>query len=276
MVRELFVMARQHAPSIIFMDEVDSIGGTRMDSGKGGGDSEVQRTMLELLNQLDGFEPAQNIKVLASVACCTCCLVSLLMCVALRCSGADGHEPYRYSGPCSAAPGPHRPQSRVPAPQRGGETLAACWLCALRVARAHRYRCRGPQARLQILKIHSRKMNLMRGINLKKIAAKMKDASGAEMKGVCTEAGMFALRERRIHVNQVCGSVFIQPCVLVHAPLRLASRRPVLLTPCVVLTVVSVALRVAVPTAQEDFEMACAKILKKDAEKDMSALQFWT
>jgi len=64
MVRELFVMARQHAPSIIFMDEIDSIGSTRTESGSGGGDSEVQRTMLELLNQLDGFEPAQNIKVL--------------------------------------------------------------------------------------------------------------------------------------------------------------------------------------------------------------------
>jgi len=51
MVRELFVMAREAAPSIIFMDEVDSIGSARQD---GGGDSEVQRTMLELLNQLDG------------------------------------------------------------------------------------------------------------------------------------------------------------------------------------------------------------------------------
>ena len=65
MVRELFVMARQHAPSIIFMDEIDSIGSSRMNSGgKGGGDSEVQRTMLELLNQLDGFEATQNIKVI--------------------------------------------------------------------------------------------------------------------------------------------------------------------------------------------------------------------
>jgi 26S proteasome regulatory subunit T6 len=62
MVRELFVMARQHAPSIIFMDEIDSIGGTRIESSRGG-DSEVQRTMLELLNQLDGFEPSQQIKV---------------------------------------------------------------------------------------------------------------------------------------------------------------------------------------------------------------------
>lgn len=63
MVRELFVMAREHAPSIIFMDEIDSIGSSRGESGSGGGDSEVQRTMLELLNQLDGFEPTKNIKV---------------------------------------------------------------------------------------------------------------------------------------------------------------------------------------------------------------------
>jgi len=61
MVRELFIMAREAAPSIIFMDEIDSIGSAR--GGAGGGDSEVQRTMLELLNQLDGFEPVQNIKV---------------------------------------------------------------------------------------------------------------------------------------------------------------------------------------------------------------------
>jgi hypothetical protein len=70
MVRELFVMAREHAPSIIFMDEIDSIGSARMESG-GGGDSEVQRTMLELLNQLDGFEATNKIK-----ASCNC--VSLI------------------------------------------------------------------------------------------------------------------------------------------------------------------------------------------------------
>ena len=64
MVRELFVMAREHAPSIIFMDEIDSIGSSRGESGSGGGDSEVQRTMLELLNQLDGFESTKNIKVI--------------------------------------------------------------------------------------------------------------------------------------------------------------------------------------------------------------------
>lgn len=57
---------REHAPSIIFMDEIDSIGSARMESGTGNGDSEVQRTMLELLNQLDGFEASNKIKV-----CCT-------------------------------------------------------------------------------------------------------------------------------------------------------------------------------------------------------------
>ena len=60
----LLIFYREHAPSIIFMDEIDSIGSTRMESGSGNGDSEVQRTMLELLNQLDGFEASNKIKVL--------------------------------------------------------------------------------------------------------------------------------------------------------------------------------------------------------------------
>jgi len=151
MVRELFVMARQHSPSIIFMDEIDSIGGARGGSG-GRGDSEVQRTMLELLNQLDGFEPSQNIKV--------------LMCT-------------------------NRIDILDPALLRPG-----------RIDRKIEFPNPGEASRLHILKIHSRKMNLMRGINLKKIAAGMNGASGAETKAVCTEAGMFALRERRLHVTQ--------------------------------------------------------------------------
>merc|ERR1712025_1306635 len=140
MVRELFVMAREHAPSIIFMDEIDSIGSSRIESGSGG-DSEVQRTMLELLNQLDGFEATQNIKVIMAT---------------------------------------NRIDILDPALLRPG------------------------------------------GIDLKKIAELMPGASGAEVKGVCTEAGMYALRERRVHVTQ------------------------------------------------EDFEMAVAKIMQKDSEKNMS------
>lgn len=58
------------------------------------------------------------------------------------------------------------------------------------------------EARADILRIHSRSMNLTRGIDLNKIAEKMNGCSGAELKGVCTEAGMYALRERRVHVTQ--------------------------------------------------------------------------
>jgi len=151
MVRELFIMAREHSPSIIFMDEIDSIGSTRMESG-GGGDSEVQRTMLELLNQLDGFEPQQNIKVIMATN-----RIDILDSALLR-------------------PGRIDRKIEFPAPNE--------------------------DARVDILKIHSRKMNLTRGINLRKVAEKMTGASGAESKGVCTEAGMYALRERRVHVTQ--------------------------------------------------------------------------
>ena len=178
MVRELFVLAREHAPSIIFMDEIDSIGSSRIESsGSGGGDSEVQRTMLELLNQLDGFEPTQDIKVIMATN-----RIDILDSALLR-------------------PGRIDRKIEFPAP--------------------------GEDARADILRIHSRKMNLTRGIQLKKIAENMPGASGAEIKGVCTEAGMYALRERRVHVTQ------------------------------------------------EDFEMAVAKIMQKDSEKNMSIKKLW-
>lgn len=178
MVRELFVMAREHAPSIIFMDEIDSIGSARMNSGgSGGGDSEVQRTMLELLNQLDGFEATKNIKVLMATN---------------RLDILD---------PALLRPGRIDRKIEFPAPNE--------------------------EARKQILKIHSRKMNLMRGIDLGKIAKKMPGASGAETKAVCTEAGMFALRERRLYVQQ------------------------------------------------EDFELAVAKVMRKDRETNESLRRLW-
>ena len=177
MVRELFVMAREHAPSIIFMDEIDSIGSSRLEGGHSGGDSEVQRTMLELLNQLDGFEAHQNIKVVMAT-------------------------------------------NRI-------DILDSALLRPGRIDRKIEFPPPNEEARLDILKIHSRKMNLTRGINLRKIAEQMPGASGAEVKGVCTEAGMYALRERRVHVTQ------------------------------------------------EDFEMAVAKIMQKDTERNMSIKKLW-
>lgn len=151
LVRELFIMAREHAPSIIFMDEIDSIGSTRID-GSSGGDSEVQRTMLELLNQLDGFESSKDIKIIMATN-----RLDILDLALLR-------------------PG--------------------------RIDRKIEFPATTVDARTDILKIHSRSMNLTRGINLKKIAEKMDGCSGADIKGVCTEAGMYALRERRIHITQ--------------------------------------------------------------------------
>jgi 26S proteasome regulatory subunit T6 len=152
MVRELFVMAREHAPSIIFMDEIDSIGSSRGEGGSGSADSEVQRTMLELLNQLDGFEPTKNIKVIMAT-------------------------------------------NRI-------DILDSALLRPGRIDRKIEFPPPGPEARVSILRIHSRKMSLQRGINFRALAEKMGQCSGAEVRGICTEAGMYALRERRQHVTQ--------------------------------------------------------------------------
>tara|TARA_B100000959_G_C14983579_1_gene624565 strand:- start:1760 stop:3010 length:1251 start_codon:yes stop_codon:yes gene_type:complete len=65
MVRELFDLARQRAPSIIFIDELDSIGSKRLDTATSG-DREVQRTLMQLLSEMDGFTPLDNVKVIAA------------------------------------------------------------------------------------------------------------------------------------------------------------------------------------------------------------------
>lgn len=64
-VRDAFDLAKEKAPSIIFIDELDAIGSKRFGGDKAG-DREVQRTMLELLSQLDGFGPVTNVKVIAA------------------------------------------------------------------------------------------------------------------------------------------------------------------------------------------------------------------
>lgn len=69
LVRDAFELAKEKAPAIIFIDELDAIGTKRFDSEKSG-DREVQRTMLELLNQLDGFGSDERIKV-RDISSCT-------------------------------------------------------------------------------------------------------------------------------------------------------------------------------------------------------------
>jgi 26S proteasome regulatory subunit T6 len=108
--------------------------------------------MLELLNQLDGFETSNQIKIIMAT-------------------------------------------NRI-------DTLDSALLRPGRIDRKIEFPNPGTEGRLQILRIHARKMNLQRGIDLKKIAAEARNVSGAELKGVCSEAGMFALRERRVHVTQ--------------------------------------------------------------------------
>merc|ERR1712100_324533 len=63
LVREVFRVAGDHAPSIVFIDEIDAVGTKRYDSNSGG-EREIQRTMLELLNQLDGFDERGDVKVI--------------------------------------------------------------------------------------------------------------------------------------------------------------------------------------------------------------------
>jgi|TARA_B100002051_G_scaffold131854_1_gene125351 proteasome regulatory subunit len=65
LVRELFDLAKEKAPAIIFIDEIDSIGSKRLDSSTSG-DREVQRTLMQLLSEMDGFESTQNVKIIAA------------------------------------------------------------------------------------------------------------------------------------------------------------------------------------------------------------------
>ncbi|KAJ1569117.1 26S protease regulatory subunit 7 [Cladochytrium tenue] len=146
LVRELFEMARTKKACIIFFDEVDAIGGARFDDGAGG-DNEVQRTMLELINQLDGFDPRGNIKVLMAT---------------------------------------NRPDTLDPALMRPG-----------RLDRKVEFGLPDLEGRAHIFKIHARSMSVERDIRYELLARLCPNATGAEIRSVCTEAGMFAIRSRR-------------------------------------------------------------------------------
>ena len=150
LVRELFDLARKKAPSIVFIDEIDSIGARRLDMATSG-DREVQRTLMQLLAELDGFEPLDNVKIIAATN-----RPDILDEALLR-------------------PGRFDRIIIVPYPDF--------------------------EARVEILKIHTRKMNL-KDVNLESIAKKTDGFSGADLKVICMEAGMFAIRDERDYVTQ--------------------------------------------------------------------------
>ncbi|MBU7022585.1 MAG: proteasome-activating nucleotidase [Theionarchaea archaeon] len=144
-VREVFQLAREKGPSIIFIDEIDAIGSRRIDS-EVSGDREVHRTMMQLLSEMDGFDPSGNVKILAAT-----------------------NRPDMLD-PALLRPGRFDRLIEVPLPDKKG--------------------------RIHILKIHTCNMNL-KSVELGDIAERSENASGADLKAICTEAGMFAIREGR-------------------------------------------------------------------------------
>lgn len=94
MVRDVFRLARENAPAIIFIDEIDAIATKRFDA-QTGADREVQRILLELLNQMDGFDQGSNVKV--------CSGQSISSYFAQTTEGHHGYQPRRYAGPCIIA-----------------------------------------------------------------------------------------------------------------------------------------------------------------------------
>ncbi|PHU09008.1 26S protease regulatory subunit 6A -like protein [Capsicum chinense] len=143
LVRDAFQLAKEKSPCIIFIDEIDAIGTKRFDS-EVSGDREVQRTMLELLNQLDGFSSDDRIKVIAAT---------------------------------------NRADILDPALMRSG-----------RLDRKIEFPHPTEEARARILQIHSRKMNVHPDVNFEELARSTDDFNGAQLKAVCVEAGMLALR----------------------------------------------------------------------------------
>ena len=151
MVRELFQMARTKKASIIFFDEIDSIGGVRTDDSEHG-DTEVQRTMLEIINQLDGFEARGNIKVLMAT---------------------------------------NRPDVLDPALIRPG-----------RIDRKIEYELPDLEGRVQIFRIQGRTMNIEKDVRYELLARLTSNCTGADIRSVCIEAGMFAIRARRKTISE--------------------------------------------------------------------------
>merc|ERR1712118_40994 len=151
LVRELFRVAEEHAPTIVFIDEIDSVGTKRYDSNSGG-EREIQRTMLELLNQLDGFDARTDVKVILAT------------------------NKIESLDPALIRPGRIDRKIEFPAPDQ--------------------------KTRRHIFQIHTSKMNLADDVNLEEFVMSKDELSGADIKAMCTESGLLALRERRMKVSQ--------------------------------------------------------------------------
>ncbi|KAI9013090.1 P-loop containing nucleoside triphosphate hydrolase protein [Gaertneriomyces semiglobifer] len=149
LVRELFRVAEEHAPSIVFIDEIDAVGTKRYDSTSGG-EREIQRTMLELLNQLDGFDSRGDVKVIMAT---------------------------------------NRIESLDPALIRPG-----------RIDRKIEFPLPDVKTKRRIFGIHTSRMTLGEDVDLEEFVMAKDDLSGADIKAICTEAGLLALRERRMRV----------------------------------------------------------------------------
>jgi hypothetical protein len=78
-IREMFGYAREHQPCVIFMDEIDAIGGRRFSEGTSA-DREIQRTLMELLSQLDGFDVVGKVREGGSVLGLHGCCASAFLC----------------------------------------------------------------------------------------------------------------------------------------------------------------------------------------------------
>jgi len=150
LVRELFRVAEELAPSIIFIDEIDAVGTKRYDS-QSGGEREIQRTMLELLNQLDGFDSRGDVKVIMAT-------------------------------------------NRI-------DSLDTALIRPGRIDRKIKFPLPDAKTKRGIFQIHTSKMTLASDVNLEEFVHAKDELSGADIKAICTEAGLLALRERRMKVT---------------------------------------------------------------------------
>lgn len=166
LVRELFDMARDKAPTIVFIDELDSVGAKRLEVATSG-DREVQRTLMQLLAELDGFDAMENVKIIGATN-----RPDILDDALLR-------------------PGRFDRIIDIPVPNY--------------------------KARLEIFKIHSNKMSIAKKVDYEELAACTEGVSGADIKAICTEAGMFAIRESRTRVKMLDFTMAIDKVTVVDA-----------------------------------------------------------